>query len=355
MVRGVADKRSKQHPARSPVARERNNLSDAAQRKQKWALEKPKLDSARRLRGIYFIDSKDEELKETILKCAEKVGSSDASSNALQDQRRESTGRPVALLILARQNTHASSDESTRKRLEELYINIMKTTLQEKESIHRPVQSCAQICSCASSNENTWSKCSSGQRMWKIEKIPAWQLTKVSNKKRGDRWSKERRQNSAFASLMDFCHLKNSELEPKHQTYQGRVVLRGDMVKADSGSNTAFTEQGSSASQTAAKVNGCHTKAARLRRTSNRRCFSLHPGQKWKRHPRYFKCQNRNVQTFGFVFQKTIGRNHGPVWLSQSFLLNRICTFTLLQDHYGKGNSRKFSQNMVGKYQSPRC
>ena len=58
-----------------------------------------------------------------------------------------------------------------------------------------------------------------------------------------------------FASLMDLCHLENSELEPQYQKYKGRVVLRGDMVKDDSGSCTVYTEQGSSASQmTAAKV-----------------------------------------------------------------------------------------------------
>ena len=34
-----------------------------------------------------------------------------------------------------------------------------------------------------------------------------------------------------FASLMDLCHLKNSELEPKFQKYKGRVVLRSDTVK----------------------------------------------------------------------------------------------------------------------------
>ena len=58
-----------------------------------------------------------------------------------------------------------------------------------------------------------------------------------------------------FASLMDICHLKNAELEAKHQKYKGRVVLRGDVVKDNSGSYAVFTEQGSSASQmTAAKV-----------------------------------------------------------------------------------------------------
>ena len=58
-----------------------------------------------------------------------------------------------------------------------------------------------------------------------------------------------------FATLMDICHLKNAELEPKIQKYNGWVVLRGDTVKNESGSYAVFTEQGSSASQmTAAKV-----------------------------------------------------------------------------------------------------
>ena len=58
-----------------------------------------------------------------------------------------------------------------------------------------------------------------------------------------------------FASLMDICLLKNADLETKHQKYKGRVVLRDDIVKDDSGSYAVFTEQGSSASQmTAAKV-----------------------------------------------------------------------------------------------------
>ena len=73
-----------------------------------------------------------------------------------------------------------------------------------------------------------------------------------------------------FASLMEICHLKNAELEAKHQKYKGRVVLRGDIVKDDSGSYEVFTEQGSSASRvTAAKdmdiisrLSGCAGQAA---------------------------------------------------------------------------------------------
>ena len=40
---------------------------------QKWSIEKPKLDNARRLRGIYFIDPEDEEFKETIKNARKKL------------------------------------------------------------------------------------------------------------------------------------------------------------------------------------------------------------------------------------------------------------------------------------------
>ena len=57
------------------------HVSDAAKRKeeQKWAIEKPKVDNVRSLRGIYFIDPEDEEFKRIM----KNVGNSNASSNAL--------------------------------------------------------------------------------------------------------------------------------------------------------------------------------------------------------------------------------------------------------------------------------
>ena len=41
--------------------------------KHKWAIEKPKLDNARRLRGIYFNDPEDKEFKETIKNARRKL------------------------------------------------------------------------------------------------------------------------------------------------------------------------------------------------------------------------------------------------------------------------------------------
>ena len=71
--------------------------------------------------------------------------------------------------------------------------------------------------------------------MGKIGEISAWNLTKVRSKKEVIDEARTSGATVHFASLMDICHLKNAELEAKHQKYKGRVVLRGDIVKDDSG------------------------------------------------------------------------------------------------------------------------
>ena len=79
----------------------------------------------------------------------------------------------------------------------------------------------------------------------KFETIPAWDLRKAKSKK-GGHPGRTKRQNES-----PLCHIdghtppqKNAELEPKLQKYKGRVVLRGDIVKDDSGAYAVFTEQG---------------------------------------------------------------------------------------------------------------
>ena len=135
-------------------------------------------------------------------------------------------------------------------------------------------------------------------------------LTKVRSKKEVIDEARTKGVKVHFASLMDICHLKNAELETKHQKYKGRVLLRDDIVKDDSGSYAVFSEQGSSASQmTAAKVieiisrlSGCAGQAADAVSA---------------------------FQKFGFVYHDTDDQNHGPVWKTQSFLLSEICTVIL--------------------------
>ena len=80
--------------------------------------------------------------------------------------------------------------------------------------------------------------------MGKLEKIAAWNLTKVRSKSEVIDEARTKGEKVHFASLMDICHLKNVELEAKHHNYKGRVILRGDIVKEDSGSYAVFAEQG---------------------------------------------------------------------------------------------------------------
>ena len=88
-----------------------------------------------------------------------------------------------------------------------------------------------------------------------LEKMSAWNLTKVQSKKQVIDEARTSGATAHFASLMDICHLRNAEFEAKHQKYKGRVVLRGVLEQDDSGSYAVFTEQESSASQMTALKN----------------------------------------------------------------------------------------------------
>ena len=53
----------KRLPGQTPCGQRFGKICPKLKEKQKWAIEKPKLDNARRLRGIDFIDPDDEEFK----------------------------------------------------------------------------------------------------------------------------------------------------------------------------------------------------------------------------------------------------------------------------------------------------
>ena len=106
-----------------------------------------------------------------------------------------------------------------------------------------------------------------------------------------------------FATLMDICHLKKCGVRTnKLQKYKGRVVLRGDIVKDETGAYAVFIEQGSSASQmTAADVMDviarfpdCDGQAVNT--------VSAYTQVKWRTLPDCSKFQSQNVQTYGYVF-----------------------------------------------------
>ena len=101
---------------------------------------------------------------------------------------------------------------------ENLYRIIMKTILQEKEIIHCSITIwyinlflCLKPC--------TFTAKAAVDKEWeKLEKISAWNLTNFRSKKEVIDEARTSGAKVHFASLMDICHLKNAELEAKHQS-----------------------------------------------------------------------------------------------------------------------------------------
>ena len=96
------------------------DMSEAAQRKekQKCAIEKPKFDDARRLRGIYIIDPADAEYK--VSKTRGEIWKFRCQQQCFARSGKERTRKLVAILMLARQKYACivEADESSGKRLE---------------------------------------------------------------------------------------------------------------------------------------------------------------------------------------------------------------------------------------------
>ena len=106
-----------------------------------------------------------------------------------------------------------------------------------------------------SSDENSGCESSSGQGMEEARNDSSLALGQSEEQNEVILKAQRDKNNVHFVTLMDICHLKNAELDPKFRKYKGRIVLRGDIVKDGSGAHAVFTGQGSSASQmSAAKI-----------------------------------------------------------------------------------------------------
>ena len=90
-----------------------------AKKSKKWAIEKLKLDNARRLRGIYFIDPDDEEFKDTMKNARRKweVPMPAAMPCKTQREKYRETCR-VEKRCKTKYACTVETDESTRKRME---------------------------------------------------------------------------------------------------------------------------------------------------------------------------------------------------------------------------------------------
>ena len=133
---------------------------------------------------------------------------------------------------------------------------IMKIALQERDSID-----CVTTILCMSffpmhpAMKIPDAQAAVGQECEKRNKFPAWQTTKVNSKRRGHQRGTEGREDSSFFYTKGHMPSQKLGVGTQVQKYKGRVVLRGDIVKDDSGSYAAFTKHGPSSQDEGRKSN----------------------------------------------------------------------------------------------------
>ena len=229
-----------------------SSMSNAAQleEKQHWAVERPKLDNAWKLRAFIFIDLDDLEFKDTRKKRVRKNLELSMKSAVLCKVLHLGHGKPVAKTnpTLADQNTHASSKlTNQRENALERRNNALlgRVSIRWVMNIAGKGENSLQHCNLvhkiyphASSNENPGCESRGWQRVGKARNIAGIEHDESQEQKR--------------------CHPRGTRgvgaevpKNTKDELYSEVTVWKTD----DSGSDAVFTEQSSSASQmTAAKV-----------------------------------------------------------------------------------------------------
>ena len=156
---------------------------------------------------IYVIDPEDKEFEETIKNARKKLGIPVAPAMPCKTSKNSQHGMTSGKFneIKSKLVCILEADESTRLRMGETLPNHHgdhlagkgDNSLQHYSMVHKFIlmPQAMKILAAKAAVDKEWEK---------LENIPAWDKTRVRRKVH-------------IASLMDFCHLKNAELETKYQ------------------------------------------------------------------------------------------------------------------------------------------
>ena len=174
--------------------------------RQQWSHEKPKLDNARKLRGIYFIDPEDEEFKETIKNARKELETpmppampcktSKNSQNGVTSGKYNEIKSKLACNLEASESTRLRMEESLPNHHEDHIAGKGDNSLQHDKLVHKliPMPQAMKIPA---------AKAAVDKEREKLEKIPAWNLTEVRSMKDVIDEARKKGVKVHFASLMD--------------------------------------------------------------------------------------------------------------------------------------------------------
>ena len=150
--------------------------------KQKWSEEKIHLDNARKLRGIYFIDPEDKEFKETIKNARKKLETSVGPAMPCKIMKNCGSGgsdknkTKLACILEVNESTRMRMGNSEPSNHEDHIAGKGENSLQHYNLVHKfiPMPQPMKIPAAKAAVDKEWEK---------LEKISAWNLTKVKSKK----------------------------------------------------------------------------------------------------------------------------------------------------------------------------
>ena len=113
-------------------------MSKGAQKEEKqgWSTEKPKLDNARTLRGIYFIDSEDEEYEETIKNARKKLEVPMEAAMHCKMEIRKRARKPQETVASGSTDPNKKTEYACIVEAHESTRNRLETTLPRNQEDH---------------------------------------------------------------------------------------------------------------------------------------------------------------------------------------------------------------------------
>ena len=196
-----------------------SSVGKAAQKKAKqaWANEKPKLEDARRLRGIYLNDAEDGDFKATVENARKEL---EVPMEAAMVCELRTTKRPRNRQRKPKDLTNSTpkkveAHESTRQRLESSLPKDHADHIAGKGYNSMTHYNLVQVYSNASSDEDSGCKKLQWTRNGRSSRQNQHGIWENRAQKDVILGAQRYEKKVHFPSLMHICHLKNAELEPQ--------------------------------------------------------------------------------------------------------------------------------------------
>ena len=195
--------------------------------KQKWSNGKLHLENARKLRGIYSINPEDKEFKETIKNSRKKLETPVAPAmpcKIIKSNKNCGSGGSnkiktrLACILEASESTRLRMGESLPNHHEDHIAGKGDNSLQHYNLVHKliPMPHAMKILAAKAAVDKEWEK---------LEKILAWNLTKVKSKKQVIDEARTKGAKVHFESLLDILSFeKMLNWRQSHQKYEGGTL-----------------------------------------------------------------------------------------------------------------------------------